>query len=416
MNEDGPLFILAGNGAYTNLGCEAIVRGTVKILREHFRDPRFVCLSHFQSEEQYKMQRMQETDGAIMHLTSHFPTKKKIIKDLWKPDTWGLIYRHLLKKDAFNTRAYKDMLPYLDEAEVVLSVGGDNYSLDYGVPTLFTALDDFVLEHHRPIVLWGASVGPFSSMPDYERYMGHHLQKVTGIFARESVTVEYLNSIGINENVYPVADPAFLMDAVQPDEKVYIDEGAIGLNLSPLMAKFVTGGDMEQWTKIAAAIIAKVASRTESKVYLISHVTNPNSNDYTFMQRAVSLIPGEKDKIILIPPVYNAEQTKWIIGQMTVFAGARTHSTIAALSTGVPTLSFAYSIKAQGINKDLFGHTDYCLDRIKIDDEIVCSLIISMIDEASMIRREIKTRFPIVQMSAQKSGSELKDLIGAGAY
>jgi polysaccharide pyruvyl transferase WcaK-like protein len=183
-----------------------------------------------------------------------------------------------------------------------------------------------------------------------------------------------------------------------------------------MMAKFVTGGDMEQWTKIAAAIIAEVARRTERKVYLISHVTNPNSNDYTFMQRAVSLMAGEKDKITLIPPIYNAEQTKWIIGQMAVFAGARTHSTIAALSSGVPTLSFAYSIKAQGINKDLFDHTDYCLEPTKINTDSICGHISSMIDEASTIRRELKTRFPIVRISAQNSGSELKHLIGTGAY
>jgi polysaccharide pyruvyl transferase WcaK-like protein len=205
------------------------------------------------------------------------------------------------------------------------------------------------------------------------------------------------------------------MDAVQPDEKIYINEGAIGLNLSPLMAKFVTGGDMEQWTKIAAAIIAKVASRTERKVYLISHVTNPNSNDYTFMQRAVSLMPGEKDKITLIPPIYNAEQSKWIIGQMTVFAGARTHSTIAALSSGVPTLSFAYSIKASGINRDIFGHTDFCLEPPKINAEIVSGRISSMIDEAEMIKSELKTRVPIVQRSAQKSANILEHLIGEGA-
>ena len=416
MNEYGPLFVLAGNGAYTNLGCEAIVRGTVKILREHFRDPRFICLSHYDSEDQYKIQRMQETDSAIMHLTSHHLTKKKIRKTLWRPDTWGSIYRYLLKKDTFYTRAYKDLLPYLDEAEAVLSIGGDNYSLDYGMPTLFTALDDLVLEHHKPIVLWGASVGPFSSMPDYERYMGDHLQKVTAIFARESVTVEYLNSIGVNENVYPVADPAFLMDAVQPEEMVYIDEGAIGINLSPLMAKFVTGGDMEQWTKIAADIIEKVTSRTEKKVYLISHVTNPDSNDYIFMKRAVSLMAEEKDKITLIPPIYNAEQTKWIIGQMAIFAGSRTHSTIAALSSGVPTLSLGYSIKAQGINKDIFGHKDYCLEPLKINAEAICGYISYMMNDASTIRRELKTRLPMIRILSQNSGSELKHLLGLGVY
>jgi colanic acid/amylovoran biosynthesis protein len=53
------------------------------------------------------------------------------------------------------------MLPYLDDAAAVLSVGGDNYSLDYGVPKLFTDLDDIVLEKKKPLAIWGASVGPF---------------------------------------------------------------------------------------------------------------------------------------------------------------------------------------------------------------------------------------------------------------
>ena len=46
--------------------------------------------------------------------------------------------------------------------------------------------------------------------------MRKHLQNVTGIFARESATIEYLKKIGINENVYEVADPAFLMAARKP--------------------------------------------------------------------------------------------------------------------------------------------------------------------------------------------------------
>ena len=38
-----------------------------------------------------------------------------------------------------------------------------------------------------------------------------------------------------------------------------------------------------------------------------------------------------------------------------MFIGARTHSTIAAYSSGVPTLVVGYSVKAKGIAKDLFG-------------------------------------------------------------
>lgn len=38
-----------------------------------------------------------------------------------------------------------------------------------------------------------------------------------------------------------------------------------------------------------------------------------------------------------------------------MFIGARTHATIAAYSSCVPTLVVGYSIKARGIAKDLFG-------------------------------------------------------------
>jgi len=41
------LFILAGNGPYENRGCEAITRGTVKMLKEFYEDPSFVAISHF---------------------------------------------------------------------------------------------------------------------------------------------------------------------------------------------------------------------------------------------------------------------------------------------------------------------------------------------------------------------------------
>ena len=51
----------------------------------------------------------------------------------------------------------------------------------------------------------------------------------------------------------------------------------------------------------------------------------------------------------------NAEQLKWIISKCAAFIGARTHATIAAYSTGVPTLVLGYSIKSVGIARDLFG-------------------------------------------------------------
>lgn len=38
-----------------------------------------------------------------------------------------------------------------------------------------------------------------------------------------------------------------------------------------------------------------------------------------------------------------------------MFIGARTHATIAAYSTCVPTLVIGYSVKSKGIARDIFG-------------------------------------------------------------
>ena len=416
MNNERPLFILAGNGPYANRGCEAIVRGTTKILREHFRDPRFICLSHFQNEEQFKRQCFEEADPAITHLHSYRINKWDIARYIWRPEIIKTMYRFVFNRKAYYSGIYKDMLPYLNDASAVFSVGGDNYSIDYGgIPITTTSLDDLVLIHKRPLIIWGASVGPFSAMPDYEQYMSRHLREISGIFARESVTIDYLESIGVSENVYPVADPAFIMDPVRPAGIEYVlslDEDAIGLNLSPLMARYVTGGDLEAWTSMAASIIDGVAKNTGMPVYLIPHVTTPNSNDHEFMQRALSLIKDRKEDITLIPPKYDAAEIKWIISRMSLFAGARTHSIIAALSSGVPTLSFAYSIKAYGINRDIIGNREYCLEPKDMDAKLVASRVTSMLDESATIRSNLEERIPAVQKAALNAGLLLKQLIG----
>lgn len=412
MNEDKPRFILAGNGPYENRGCEAIVRGTVKILREYFKNPSFVCLSHFQYEEQYEKQRIGEKDRAITHITSHqIKCKTDVIQNLWKPEIWKCVYQHLFNPAALKYQVYRDIFSYLDNATAVLSIGGDNYSLDYCVPTLFTDLDDIILENKKTLAIWGASVGPFNSIPNYEEYMSGHLKRITGIFVRESETIEYLKGIGVTENVYPVADPAFLMDAEPPEDEILIEQDAIGINLSPLLAKYITGGDLEQWTQIASTIIADVARETERPIYLIPHVVNQNSNDYTFMQRAISLIPDEKENLILVPPTFNAAETKWIISRMTLFAGARTHSTIAALSSGVPTLSLAYSIKALGINRDIFGHSCYCLMPNELNTRAILNRISSMLDQINSIKSGLEIKIPEVEKTALNAGIVLKQLI-----
>lgn len=100
-----------------------------------------------------------------------------------------------------------------DEAGKVcaaLQVGGDNYSLNYGRPYKFFSLDDYLLRRNVPLFLWGASVGPFDSDPEFAKLAHEHLKKFGGIFVRESRSLENLRS-GVSERARLVSDPAFAM-------------------------------------------------------------------------------------------------------------------------------------------------------------------------------------------------------------
>lgn len=405
MNEK-PTFILAGNGPYDNRGCEAIVRGTVKILRHYYKDPSFLCVSFFQNQEQFEKQSREEFDPAIIHKSTNSNKKNGPLRGI------QFAQRKLMPK-RYISSIYNKLFPTINEAEAVLSIGGDNYSLDYGVPDRFTGLDTLVLENKKPMIIWGASVGPFEKKPKYERYMKQHLQHLNGIFARESATIEYLNKIGVTDNVYKVADPAFLMDATEPqsNKKIEIENDSIGINLSTLMARYVTNGNLESWINIASVIVEEIAKKTNNKIYLIPHVTILNSNDYLFLKEVKRRANLSEEDIILLPPIYNASETKWIISKMKLFAGSRTHSTIASLSSGVPTLSFAYSIKAKGINKDIFGHDNYCMNPEEINPEKVVEKIETMLENNDKIRSILKSSIPKIENEALLAGKILQKII-----
>ena len=402
------LFVLAGNGPYTNRGCEAIVRGTVEILRRHFDDPRFLLVSGFSGTAQYLDQCRKEPDPAITHQRNHFIFGPGRFRN---PAWWAQTFLTRALPAAGQSVIWREMIPYLAKARAVLSVGGDNYSIDYGVPKLFMGLNDVILRSGKEPVLWGASVGPFDKIPDLEKSVIENLSKVI-IFAREPATIEYLNSRGLKSNVYRVADPAFVMEPVSPKDGFSVEAGAVGINLSPLIAQSITDGDVVAWTRRAAEMVECVAKRVKRPIYLIPHETTAHTDDHRFLKDVHSLLNDRGVPTVLVPPVFSAAELKWIISRMSAFAGARTHSTIAALSSGVPTLSIGYSLKARGLNRDIFGNLDYCvLADKKLDPEAFGERMEDILRQSNSISRHIRGELPRIVALAMEGGRLLKEVV-----
>ena len=120
----------------------------------------------------------------------------------------------------------------------------------------------------------------------------------------------------------------------------------------------------------------------------------------------------ETGRVILIEDD-NCEVLKGYISRCRLFIGARTHSTIAAYATCVPTLVIGYSIKAKGIAKDIFGTYDnYVIPVQSLNKEDDLSLAFDWIyKNEDNIRRHLKDFMPEYRKKSLDAGKELEALM-----
>jgi colanic acid/amylovoran biosynthesis protein len=391
-------FLLAGNGAFLNRGCEGIFRGTVKVVRHFFPTSWFVSAA-FGPEH-----RPIELDLDVVH---------RFIPIHRFSRTWFV--QNALRMLGVEKTWFPILGDYIDKVDTVLALGGDNYSMDYGSLRVHLALVDYVLSRGKPLVIWGASVGPFGKRgPRYEACVLEKLKRVSAILVREDVSADYLVRRGLKDNVRRVADPAFLVDSIPPQPEVTVPEGAIGFNFSPLMARYVSGGDLGGCVRLVSESVELLCKTFDRPVVLIAHVLGPGLSDYSLLEQAAAGLSKGGYPVQLLPATLSAREIKWIMARLTCFAGARTHSTIAAISEGVPTLSFAYSIKSWGINRDVFGHERYVLDPQQVTPEGILKQVGILLDEREAIREHLHHRLPRIRDLALRAGAYLKEIVEVG--
>ena len=415
-------YLLVGNASYSNRGCEAIVRGTVDILAAATNVPSAFTNAFYGDEDAARNQSSAEQDHRISHLRlDAYPRK-------W---TRPWAEARLNEKFGFYFSSVHGPLERpADAARCVLEIGGDNYTLDYGFPAHLIAMDRWLMRRGKPVFIWGASIGPFSEHPEQERVMMDHLRSLKAVFVRESATYDYLSNQHGLPNVYLFADPAFAMAVQEPaDESIreLVAEPPLAINISPLLAAYrgakrmmpweITEDTLAPWVSEAADLVLRLGKETKIPILLIPHVGSKllGIDDFRFL-RAVHRTCVEQGArgLSVVGGSLNARELKWLISRCRALIAARTHATIAAFSTGVPTISLGYSRKALGINQDVFDTTEFCLKSNELTAENLTSKVRSMLKQESAIRKHLLERGPQLRASAMAAGPKLLELVGQG--
>ncbi len=322
------------NGSF-NHGCEAIVRSTAIILKDH-------SLSLFSRRPESDITYGIDDIVSLKHDYELTPLKNNL----------KYVFAAGMRR-LFNNRYWVVELarsPFFDEVsaqDIMMSIGGDNYCYDN---------TDILGHYHSAIkkkgaktVLWGCSIEP----ENITNAIAKDLGKYDLITARESISYDFLAKI--NPRTKRVADPAFILpklDVMLPDE--FLPRNTVGINVSPLIlqCEYESGLTMKNYCRL----IQYILETTEMNIALIPHVVEPRNDDRVVLKELYDRF-SNTGRVCFIKDT-NCMRLKGYISQCRFFVGARTHATIAAYSTGVPTLVVGYSTKSKGIARDLFGTED----------------------------------------------------------
>ena len=128
-------------------------------------------------------------------------------------------------------------------------------------------------------------------------------------------------------------------------------------------------------------------------VLIIPHVLGSKDvpdSDLNCNETLLSEFSGKyADRLMVLPTENDPRTAKWCIAQCDWFCGTRMHSTIASLSSGVPTASIVYSDKAKGVFASS-GVESAALDPRKFDAEEMlhqlCELLNSREKQAEVLK------------------------------
>lgn len=391
------MYMHAGSG---NHGCEAIVNSVCHMVKE-----KVTLLSYYgEEDEKYSLK-------DLCHIVSERRFEEhKLAHVLY----YG--YRKITgDQESFIRYRYGDVTKG-KTAPLAISIGGDNYCYDNMLSDLRLANSAFNRKGVRTVLL-GCSIEP--ELLRREDIVAD-LMRYHTIIARESITYEALKDMvkgqagGIEGRkrmpqilCYP--DPAFTLQKRElPLPEGFAEGNTVGINVSPMIQdnEKESGITMECYE----ALIQYIIENTGFQIALIPHVVWTRNDDRKPIH---TLYEKFKDtgRVVEIGDG-TCEELKGYISRCRLFVGARTHATIAAYSSCVPTLVVGYSVKARGIARDLFGQEEHYVlpvQSLRNRDDLVKEFQ-WLSSQEKEIREKLEKKMPDYRNRALETGKEVDRL------
>jgi len=373
--------MLYNHGGCENRGCEAIVRSTTALFEGK------AAISLVSDQHEYDRQAKLEGIRRIVRSEIAPYSLRRFINSIG--------FRMGIPREQEVARKHGTVIDLGKASDVSLSIGGDTYCYNY--QEHLQVINGRLKKAKKPLVLWGCSVEPDS-------LKGQNLEDLRAydlIVARESITELAMREAGLN--VVRWCDPAFTMKKDElPLPEGWREGKTIGLNVSPLVLN--KAKNREKALEAFVSLVRHILDTSDCAVALIPHVFWKHDSDLDALGAIKARFAGEP-RVFMLPDAaqLTAMQLKGYISRLSALVTARTHASVAAYSTGVPTLVIGYSVKARGIARDLFGDEDGHLIPVQ---ELVSETQLIAAYDALMARAESERAFLLERMPDYTAGRE----------
>lgn len=374
-------YILYGFGGSFNHGGEAIVQTTCEIIRSIDNDATIVLSTHFKEQDEM----------------FHLPVDKYCCRDLQALQ----MEKEDGNRNRYTTQVYRELLDEIESDSVVMSVGGDNYCYDNW--RKWTIIHNYAKKMGAKTVFWSCSIEPAM----ISKEMIEHLLTFDLITAREGATYQALLQAGLT-NVTKCYDVAFSLKPKTIALPQGMEKGnTIAINLSPLVLR--RENCVGAIKRNLRECIDDILRETPYKVLLIPHVLMPVDNDLDALSEIKESYKDE-DRVILYKDNCHASEYKFLISQCRLGIFARTHASIAAYSSMIPTIVLGYSIKSIGIAGDL-GMESYVLQSGELEDGQLSKCLHLLLKNEDSVKKQLMAKKEEMHKGVENAVMALKETL-----
>jgi colanic acid/amylovoran biosynthesis protein len=247
----------------------------------------------------------------------------------------------------------------LKSSRLAIVTGGDVYSSEYGHDSLlyYCSLVHSAKAAGLPVVLLGHTVGRFNNRED-EHVWRKCAAETNLLTTRDQLTYDYLDQIGaLAPHTEVCADVAFgLAPAKQAPSHGFPDpsQACIALSISK---------GLHRWCALSAEehrsawlnLLRHFLDDWKVNILIIPHVQESYGDDRqlaTDIHRSLGFDP----RVVVAAEDLTASEYKTLVGRCQLVIAERMHAAIAGLSSQVPTVMVAYSLKVEGISALAYAH------------------------------------------------------------